>query len=275
MVHPASFFGHASYAWFLAAVIILTGHAPAAAQDAQVANRTLESVEALNDENWSNVTPGLRVIQAQTGSGIVISAFEFSLDRFQVSAQIQSEPRGDRAHEVGERSGHFFVVNAGFFLEDEQNHLAPVGLLSINGNRAGMNWRSAGGYLVLGEQISIRPTRSGPPKGAQDFIQTKPVLIEPGKIWAMNTNQAILKRRTLVCLRGDETLLVVLVSGNGMSLFEAGWLLRSKQWGGFFDCDSAIAMDGGGSTQSWMRDHSQYSLRGVTPVHNFLVFKER
>lgn len=260
---------------FLAGLLATISGVEANAQDNQVANRTLETVEVLDTQNWKQLEQGLRVIQAKTDSGVVVSAFEFSLEGFKVDLEIQADPKGDRASEIGERSDALFVINAGFFLEDDENRFAPVGLLSKDGVRSGRNWTAAGGYLVLDDLVSIRPTREGPPKLATNFIQTKPVLIEPGKIWAMNTNQGINKRRTLVCLLDNKKLLVALVTGSGMSLFEAGWLLRSRQWGGYFDCNSAIAMDGGGSSQSWMRDHKQFSLRGATPVHNFLVFKRR
>ena len=70
-------------------------------------------------------------------------------------------------------------------------------------------------------------------------------------------------------------MLIVLVSGQGLSLFEAGWLLRGENWGGWFDCDSAIALDGGGSTQLYVADHPEMTIEGATPVQNALVVKRK
>ena len=60
-----------------------------------------------------------------------------------------------------------------------------------------------------------------------------------------------------------------------LSLYEAGWALRGEEWGGWFDCDSAIALDGGGSTQLYVEQHSKFTVLGDTPVHNAFVVKRK
>ena len=51
--------------------------------------------------------------------------------------------------------------------------------------------------------------------------------------------------------------------------------MREPEMGGFFNCDSAIAMDGGGSTQIWVKGRPDLSYAGNTPVHNAVVIQRR
>ena len=79
----------------------------------------------------------------------------------------------------------------------------------------------------------------------------------------------------LFCRMVNGDIIVVLVTRVGLSLFEAGWSLRSPSDGGFFDCDAAVALDGGRSTQVWYSGDPTYSFSGFTPVNNFLIVKQR
>jgi len=241
----------------------------------EVADRTLEVTEALANAEWQQLNDGMHLKQVTSNSGVLATAFRFEVEKYSLELAIQNHPKGERAHQIAERLEAMFVVNGGFFGIDSQNRLFPVGALSVEGMRKGMAWRKSGGYFNLDDEPAITPTRSGVPAGSSNFLQSKPVLIEAGGAWAMNTNSKIQKRRTMVCLPRDGSIVIVMITGSGMSLFEAGWLLRSNEFGGHFDCDAAIAMDGGGSTQNWVRDQPEYSIRGVTPVHNFLVVKPK
>ncbi|MCB1429282.1 MAG: phosphodiester glycosidase family protein, partial [Nitratireductor sp.] len=97
----------------------------------------------------------------------------------------------------------------------------------------------------------------------------------PGGKWAMNTNQQKLRPRTIVCTFGNDSFLLAVISGSGMSLYEAGWLMRDAGVGGYFGCDAALAMDGGGSTQLWVSSDTSLGIVGETPVNNALVVKRR
>lgn len=119
------------------------------------------------------------------------------------------------------------------------------------------------------------PSREDVPDSPATILQSKPLMIEPGGKWAMNTNQALWRPRTLLCtVKNGEAVLLVL-SGSGMSLYEAGWLMRKPEEGGYFACDAAIALDGGGSTQLWVEDREDLWVEGETAVHNALLVKRR
>jgi hypothetical protein len=254
-----------------AMLLLCLGVLPSAAQDASKRPpRTTEAVEALERAEWQVLRQGLRYVKTSTALGTYLSAFEISLDSFRLEIVASDQPDGRTAKGAARADAAVLAVNGGFF-SVLNGKLKPVGMISVDGKRQGNAWTADGGYLVTSKPPRIVPSGAGVPKDATDFIQSKPVLIEPGGIWAMNTNQSLLEHRTAFCLKGDGKAVLLTVSGGGLSLFETGWLLRNREWGGFFDCDSAIALDGGGSTQLHVPGHPDLDIEGQTKVHNFLT----
>jgi exopolysaccharide biosynthesis protein len=236
--------------------------------------RTGLARDALQAVEWRMLEPGLAVKRAEN-SGIRLTVLSIDLTRYHLSIAVQNNPDGERAESFGKRHDATIAMNGGFFGEKQAGkNLFPVGLLRISGKNISTPWRFDGGYLVLGREVKIFPTMQGLPDGRfADVVQSKPVLIETGGKWAMNTNRQNLRRRTIICLPDDDSLVVAMITGTGMSLYEAGWLMRKPVEGGLFGCDSAIALDGGGSTQLWLRNYPQFEIRGETPVHNALLIK--
>ena len=239
--------------------------------------RTLDVREALAALPWQVLEDGLELKEIVSQRGIRIRAFRISLKHFDLGIVLANNAMGERANEIGERSEAVLAVNGGFFGEtDTERTLFPVGYLRIGGKVHSQPWQTSGGYLSLSRDgVSIRPSREGPVSGDGDEIQSKPLLIEPGGKWAMNTNQQKLRPRTIVCTFGNDSFLLAVISGSGMSLYEAGWLMRDAVVGGYFGCDAALAMDGGGSTQLWVSSDTSLGIVGETPVNNALVVKRR
>ena len=237
--------------------------------------RAIEITSGLSAGGWRMLEDGFEVIQTRTATGTIFSAFRISPEKFAFKIGTQEHPKGERAARIGPRLDAVLVINAGFFGMSKNGKLFPVGLMSSAGVLNGKAWRTSGGYLIFGNRTFIRPSNNGKPPSSAEFVQSKPVLIEPGGRWAMNRNSNIRKKRSLFCLQNDGKIIISLVTGAGLSLYEAGWLLRSPEDGGYFDCDSAIAMDGGGSTQTWVRGHPELSYRGISPVHNFLIMQRK
>lgn len=237
----------------------------------------LDAAKSLGAANWQSVEEGLQVLGAQTAYGIRISAFRISPSQFRFEIGVQAERSGERVGALGERGKAVLAVNGGFFGEKEAGGiLFPVGLLRVKGRNLGQAWPRAGGYLALGEEeVRIVPSRDGPPREPRFVIQSKPMLIEPGGIWAMNANAGPPRPRTLICRLPDGDIVLVVVHGFGLNLFEAGWLMRKADAGGYFGCDAAIALDGGSSTQLWVAGREDLSVDGESPVHNALIVRRR
>ncbi|MCB1461045.1 MAG: phosphodiester glycosidase family protein [Nitratireductor sp.] len=263
-------------AWFAILLIAAPAASPAQTKE-DVPARTIGVRTALEKAEWVETGQGLQVLQARSEAGQSITAFRISPDHFAFALAIQQEAKGERVDVFGNREGAVIAINGGFFGEEEQSGaLYSVGLLRVGGRDLSSAWESAGGLAVLSDgRLSLRPSSAGAPKGAATVLQSKPMLIEPGGKWAMNTNQGHLRPRSLLCTLANGDVAIVAVRGAGMSLYEAGWLMRGVEEGGFFGCDGALALDGGGSTQLWVADHPEWSFRGETPVHNALVVRRR
>lgn len=246
------------------------------AQDEVIPPRALIVSKHLENESYQEVLPGISAIKTIVPNGIVLIALRIKLDDFEFSVAQQLDPEGNWVEEIGEKNNANIAFNGGFFKISKQSHKIPVGLLVIEDTQYSSPWKKSGGYLVFRDgNISILETKGNPVPQADIVLQSKPVLIEPGGNWAMNTNRAIPKNRTLVCIDGQGELIVVAIVEGGLSLFEAGWLMRNKDVGGFFSCDSAIAMDGGRSTQIWVKDRPDLSFGGGTTVQNAVIIQPR
>ena len=237
-------------------------------------DRTREFTNAILKADWTELEPGLLVLN-NWSDGVKLIAIRIADSRFALSVAAQADPKGEFVDTIGKRTEAVIAVNGGFFGASEKDGaLFPVGLLRVADHNHGQEWGSIGGYLAMrSDRTEIRPTRFGSPD-SPFVIQSKPVLIEPGGVWAMNTNNGQFRPRTLVCRRNGETLIVV-AHGLGLSLFEAGWLLRAPEIGGAFACDSAMALDGGGSTQLWVAGHDEFTVIGATRVHNALIVQRK
>lgn len=259
----------------LATMLVLAVPANSLANDA-IPRKTAQLRELLSKSSWETVEPGMAlIVVVEPGMGVTALAIDPGRFRFAIVAQ--HGENGETVKAFGEREDAVLAVNGGFFAEEAPGKgLRPVGLLRIGGISRSGAWSKLGGYLLVGnEELTIVPSSQGVPDGSADVIQSKPVLIEPGGRWAMNTNLEHLRRRTIVCLRADGEVVIALITGLGMSLFEAGWLMRDMSAGGYFGCDSAIAMDGGGSSQLWFAARPELAIFGDGGVHNALVVRRR
>ena len=239
--------------------------------------RTSVVREALESAAWEETEEGYFLIQARSESGQSIIAFRIPPDHFTFAITVQSEPKGERVEDFGDRTGALVAINGGFFGEEQKSgNLFPVGLLRVGGRNFSQAWDRAGGIATIEDgRVKLSASSAGVPERAENVLQSKPMLIEPGGKWAMNTNQGHLRPRSLLCVLANGEVVVVVVRGAGMSLYEVGWLMRAPETGGYFGCDAALALDGGGSTQLWVAGHDDLSFRGETPVHNALILRRR
>lgn len=244
-------------------------------ENANTPDDSADAIRALNASQWQELENGLQIIRAVTEGGVEIKAFRISPDNHNFSIELQSDTIGSRVKDVGEEAGAVVAANAGFFASTG-SRLYSVGYLRLNGEVKSKGWNDAGGILSFKpDGIELIPTHKGIPGGDFDVIQSKPMLIEPGGKWAMGSNSGLAKPRTVICTTTGGDVILSAVTRFGLTLYEAGWLMRSKEDGGFFDCDAALAFDGGRSTQIWYSGDQKYSSSGISPVHNFFVVRQK
>jgi exopolysaccharide biosynthesis protein len=262
----------------MASLTVLSASPAAFSQEVpETPMRTAELAAAIAGARFEEMEPGLSVLSARSRLGTALVAFRIDQQRFRFAVAVQDDPDGERVDVFAQRSGAVLAVNGGFFGEKEfRKNLYPVGLLRIDGKDLSANWKTTGGYLLLHpDRLEIAPSVAKAPARPAMILQSKPLIIEPGGRWSMNTNQEIVRPRTILCTLASGEVLLFVFSGSGLSLYEAGWLLRSKDDDGVFGCDAALAMDGGGSTQLHVPDRPGLSVFGETAVQNALLLLRR
>ena len=246
------------------------------AEELTTPSKTSIVAASLEASQWQQLETGLQAIKAMTESGVALTAFKISPENFTFSIALQDDASGSRAKTVGEQQGAVVIANAGFFATKDDGELYSVGYLRLNTNVISKGWPSSGGVLSLKEDgLQLTPSQDGLPEGEFDVLQSKPMLIEPNGKWAMGSNAGSAKPRTILCTLSNGDVILATVTRAGLTLFEAGWLMRSKAEGGFFGCDAALAFDGGRSTQMWYSGDEKYSSNGISPVHNFFVVRQK
>jgi|GEM_PF-1939913 len=238
--------------------------------------QTQSIVSALEYVDWKDIEKGLETLSVSTPLGIRLHAFRISPEHFVFSIAQQAKINGEYVEEYATRLDAVIAVNGGFFTKHGDGSLSPVGLLIDDGVQYTRAWAKKGGFLIAGvDGIDILPSQEPLFGELKEVLQSRPVILEKGSKWALNRNLRMIKNRTLVCVLKDKKVVLLTFSGLGLSLFEAGWVLRSQEWGGWFNCDSAIALDGGGSTQLFVKGHPEFNVYGDTAVQNAFVIKRR
>lgn len=249
---------------------------PVYAQVVETPEKTKEVVGSLSQASWQSLEDGMDVLRSVTQAGMVITAYRISPERFTFDVELQDKPDGSRARAIGEQGGAVLAINGGFFAQREDGALYSIGYLRLGDQVLSKGWPNSGGLIVFeNEGPKLLPSQAGIPTSGPDVLQTRPMLLEPGGKWAMGSNSGDAKLRTLFCRKANGDVILVVISRVGLSLFEAGWMLRSRDEGGFFGCDAAVALDGGRSTQVWYSGDPAYSFPGFTSVHNFLLVRQR
>lgn len=238
--------------------------------------RALLVADHLRGQTFEELVPGLLALKTRASNGVEIIALKIAQPEYQFLVTKQADKSGEWVDDMGKRESGLVAFNGGFFSINKKGQKYSVGLLAKDNVRYSAAWKKSGGFLSFQQgNIDIVPTLGNVVPSGEAVLQSKPVLIEPGGKWAMNTNQAIRKKRMLVCKDGSGDVVLLAVIAGGLSLYEAGWVMRSSDVGGYFGCDSAIAMDGGGSTQIWVKDRPDLSYVGETPVHNGVVIQQQ
>lgn len=261
---------------FLCFVILGFGIGQGSAQSNDTPSKVVPVLNALKQARWETLQAGLDVLKVITPEGLVVTSYRISPRQFSFSVALQSGSSGSRVREIGEREGAVIVTNAGFFAVNTGGQFYSIGYLRLNDKVLSKGWPKAGGTITFEDgALTLKPSHSGIPQNEFDVLQSRPMIIEPNGQWAMGSNSGAVKFRTLLCTLESGEVLLTTITRLGLTLFEAGWLLRSQAENGFFGCDAAIALDGGRSTQVWHSGEPQYSFSGFTPVHNFLVIRQR
>jgi exopolysaccharide biosynthesis protein len=234
----------------------------------------------LQNAIWKEIEPGLwdlSVVQSDYDVGLW--AWRFDLSRFAFKVVEQDNEVGNDVHWLRAQQGAVLAFNAGRFEKDSLGRLSASGLIVIAGALRSQPWpQQRGGVLAISSsgRLSILPSKAYPFSDlkAQYAIQATPIMIEPGGKWVMQTNDHDMQHRTAICLYPDNSAMVIIIDRVGLSLYELASILRPGNPGHVFNCDSAIALDGGPSTQAYFRPQN-VEIRGGWNIHDAIIVERK
>lgn len=207
--------------------------------------------------SWQEPAPGFEISQVQlsrnalfSGNLVVIRA---DLRRFRpvVIRSIEQGARRSDVKTMGESHHAWAAINANFFDE----HGEPLGLVISRGNLIHDVHRSGSvlsGLFVAdrtGAHVISRQEFS--PKRALEGIQAGPRLVSDSKPIEGLRNADSVSRRSAVCLTNSNEIIFIASASRFdlLSLGELQQLLLHSE----FRCVAALNLDGGGSSQFYVR----------------------
>ena len=139
-------------------------------------------------------------------------------------------------------------INGGYFDEHEK----PIGLRRIANHDRSPAWSGGKGGVVAfeGSRAYVGP-RGLLPFEAASTVQCHPLLVEPGGLSGILSDDGRRAARTTVCDTGDGAIHFVLFfagAQDGPTLRETAETLRTPRSEGGFGCKTALNLDGGPST---------------------------
>lgn len=235
-----------------------------------------------NPPEWQIIVDGLSTTTLQLARPslfpsklVVVRASQQFFRPIAVRALEFGRKRSDVKH-LAEQSDAWATINANFFDE----HGDPLGLIMTRGNVLQDVHRSgsvlSGIFLLdrVGPHIVNRSEFS--PKRALEAVQAGPRLLAEGAAVPGLRNPNVLSRRSVVCItRQNELLLLASATRfDRFSLAELQTLLLHPA----LQCHSALNLDGGGSSQLYVRGSNSLgaiSIEGDDPVPVALALVRR
>lgn len=228
---------------------------------------------------WAAIADGLEERRIDADEyGVSIVSWRIDESRAKLSLAPAATAKGETAQEFRERLGAMLAINGGFFDLDIRERLTPTGLLIVGGRELrgfdfGKSRNPLTGILYRRQgKLGIMWAREYPSGGPFDFaVQTGPLIVDPGGINGIYSNSYDRQNRSAVCLDHAGRPIVLAVAG-GLSLYELGQFLASKEEDGGMGCERAINLDGGPSTQVSVRaEGTELELPGLWKVASSLL----
>lgn len=210
---------------------------------------------------------------------IHIFAWRIDPKRVVLKLAVGQDSKGEYVQEIRRRENAMLALNAGWFSSDNENYLSPEYALKVGGTILNpYRGETAGGALAIDEGavklLTPQQIQENLAK-ARDLVYSKPVMIEPGRKFAMIYNDFDRRSRTAVCTTADGKFILLVVTGN-VSLFELAEFLSDRYGRQGLPCDAAMALTGGPVTQaSFGLGDRSIEIQGRWPVYNALVVTPR
>lgn len=221
-------------------------------------------MKASSSTNWVETDQDFYFKQVRLPAyGVEFSAWKFDPKKYALKVVMQESDQGSTVSELRKKKGAILGVNGGFFEIDRESRLSPSGFVVSGGRRFGEYRKGAGSGLLYEKfgTTSIGWSREWEDIGdVTDAVQAGPMIVDPGGKNGIVKNNFNRHNRTAICVTTDGLVGVFVVDG-GLSLFELGAILSSSEADGGFNCERAINLDGGPSSQAAFKSSTgKYAL---------------
>lgn len=227
---------------------------------------------------WQQLDEGLFLQSIEVSDfDLTVYAIRFDGGRYAMQTAVQQEVFGNEVRDIVEAESAILGINGGFFEVDPADRLSPSGALYVGGlELAPYQERGGSGFLYdNGRELAIEwSSRIHSIDGILSGVQCGPVVVDPGGSNGIYSDDHDQRRRTAVCLNGN-TATIVLVDG-GLSLFDLGSLLSREAEQGGYECERAINLDGGPSSQLYLKHRgTELDVKGTWKANNAVLVVPR
>jgi hypothetical protein len=206
---------------------------------------------AHGEEPIHRIAPGITAsvkLFRGTETGLKIPFHMIEIHRSAGALRILDARRADRdrasVEALATESGALAAINGSFFLDDG----TPLGLRISQGQRLSPLRKVDWGVFSIDQSghpdlVHVRDWKDRPE--IRFAFQSGPRLVVAGKALTFKPNIA---RRSAICVRKDDTILLV-ATARPLTLLELATLLQRSKSNGGMACEHALNLDGGSSTQ--------------------------
>ncbi|MFH1653999.1 MAG: phosphodiester glycosidase family protein [Pseudomonadota bacterium] len=218
----------------------------------------LPPLNSYGAHTWTNIQDGLDYLvtskKNQYDNYSTIHVLKIDLTKFSLKVlRAKDEKIGNTVEILAKQAKAIAAINGGFFSEDHRS----IGLLIQDGKTLNSlhktSWWSI--FSIKNNQPSIvTPGNFSPDKKIEMAIQVGPRLLIDGKIPNLKMSMAA---RSAIGITADGKVIIVGTNGAGISLQKLATFLKTI-------CVSAMALDGGTSSQMWV-ESKKFKLSTGTP----------
>lgn len=202
-----------------------------------------------------------------------IHAFRIDPIKYRVDVALAKDEReGATAKHLAKRAKAVLAINGSFFTPQH----ATIGLIIKDGKEISpihnTSWWSI--FAMSGDSPSIyTPSEFLRARSVRIALQAGPRLVVNGKILKLKESVA---SRSAVGILPDGKIVIAITQGPGISMTELARRMSLPSSRGGFGCPSAMALDGGSSSQIYAKFKDfELSLPNIAQVTNGLVVLEK
>lgn len=219
---------------------------------------------------WNQLREGLRYtsfsIAVLGDQRTTLHAFAIDPSRFRMDVvTVAANEAGATIATLGVRLHALVALNGGFFTPEYRS----IGLLVQNGKTINhlhrTSWWSV--FLLDGTTPSIkRPNEVELTPNTHMAIQAGPRLVIDGRIPRLKGGRTA---RSAIGITHEGHVVLVATEGAGLTMRELAERMTWSRWQGGLECNDAMNLDGGGSTQLWAKvGKFDLHLPGFSPITN-------